>query len=509
MFFRKITTRSNDKEYTYVKLIENYRQGNKVKQRVVANLGNLEDLDPPRVHNLIVSLSKVCGVELPIKAKPRAKRVLRFGDVLLVHKIWEKLALNQLGRHSPNTPPDMAVALELLVIGKLLNLSPGVLNDWRRHLYLPVNEPGERPDLERALEHLAEFKEPLETHLGKRLKEWGIISRPQIYCYLLEGSLEQKDCGTPHFLSPPPERKPFELDIFVTGEGIPVGSRMFFRNFNGSQSIQERMEQAQAHVKNGKCIFVGKALPVNGFIDQEYIIGFPLSPETAEKFSLRGLLTAPLDAFHQLHEDLWYKETEAKGVRYLVCVNPLLAARKQEEPENQLLAGESAFRQIQEDSQKKEAIEKQISCSGKFLIISNSPALSGEELIRVYNDFAACQERYLTIPCPPFATGTPKMKGQLTVHLLAHLVEKLLEHALHRQGIHLSAAAALEIMEPVKITINEVAGEIIPSTITMDKTQRKILSALDAESAGFDTTDFQLLGAGQPGLPAEDFSDAT
>ncbi|MCL6635204.1 MAG: hypothetical protein K6T29_05480 [Peptococcaceae bacterium] len=53
MFFRKITSRSNGKEYTYLKLIENYREGDKVKQRVVANLGSLENLTPEKVQGLI------------------------------------------------------------------------------------------------------------------------------------------------------------------------------------------------------------------------------------------------------------------------------------------------------------------------------------------------------------------------------------------------------------------------------------------------------------------------
>lgn len=59
MFFRKITTRKNGKEYVYIKLIENYRANGKVKQRVVANFGSIENLSPNRINGLILSLKKL------------------------------------------------------------------------------------------------------------------------------------------------------------------------------------------------------------------------------------------------------------------------------------------------------------------------------------------------------------------------------------------------------------------------------------------------------------------
>ncbi|ABO49954.1 hypothetical protein Dred_1424 [Desulforamulus reducens MI-1] len=59
MFFRKITTKKNGREYVYVKLIENYRQAGKVKQRVIANFGSMENLSADRINYLIASLKKL------------------------------------------------------------------------------------------------------------------------------------------------------------------------------------------------------------------------------------------------------------------------------------------------------------------------------------------------------------------------------------------------------------------------------------------------------------------
>lgn len=59
MFFRKITTRKNGKEYVYLKLIENIRTNGKMKQRVVANFGSLDNLPPTRIQDLMLSLKKL------------------------------------------------------------------------------------------------------------------------------------------------------------------------------------------------------------------------------------------------------------------------------------------------------------------------------------------------------------------------------------------------------------------------------------------------------------------
>ncbi|RYD02283.1 hypothetical protein N752_26070 [Desulforamulus aquiferis] len=59
MFFRKITTKKNGKEYVYVKLIENYRSDGKVKQRVIANFGSIENLSQERINYLMASLKKL------------------------------------------------------------------------------------------------------------------------------------------------------------------------------------------------------------------------------------------------------------------------------------------------------------------------------------------------------------------------------------------------------------------------------------------------------------------
>lgn len=459
MFFRKITTRSNDKEYTYVKLIESYRKGNKIKQRVIANLGNIEELDPDRVRNLITSLAKVCGVEPPGKPKLKIKRVLRYGDALLIHKILERLGLTGAVGTFPGATPDLALAIELLVIAELLPLPAGAFQEWRRHLYLPAPEQANPPPREDVLSYLAENGRRLQERIFHRLQEWGKVTSP-IYLFAVKSLVENIPPQPAHFLNRRGERRFFDLDLFTTPAGIPAGYAATARNTADGQNLAKRTAQAGERFKNYRVILVGNfpALPEENppglaRYAREYITGLSLSSPNAGKtgrkvlpadlFPADLIPAALLENFHRLADDLWYREIKSEQTRYLLCSNPFQ--------------------------------------NRNFIIQTNTEDLPASEIIRIYNDFAAVQARYRVIGCPARPDCTARsLPGQIFISWLAHLVERLLDYIFQEQGININALAALQTLEPVKIVINEMGGEIGSSVIAMDKAQKKILSALEA-----------------------------
>ncbi|MEW5898935.1 MAG: hypothetical protein AB1652_07160, partial [Bacillota bacterium] len=429
MFFRKITTRSNGKEYTYVKLIENYRKGNKIKQRVIANLGNIEELDPDRVRALMTSLAKVCGVEPPGKPKLKIKRVLRYGDALLIHKIWERLGLTGAAGAIPGMAPDQALAIELLVIAELLRLPAEAVKEWRRHLYLPASEQVNPPPREEALSFLAENGQHLQEHIFQRLQDWGKIT-PPLYLFAVKSLVENIPAQSAHFLSRRGERRFFDLDLFMTPAGIPAGYAAAARNTADGQNLAKRTAQAGERFKNYRVILVGnfpvvpeESPPGLSMSIREYITGFSLSSAQAERpgrevlpahFFPPDLFPAdPLENFHRLADDLWYRESKAEQTRCLVCANPFQNRR--------------------------------------FVIQTNIEDLPASEIIRIYNDFTAVQARYRVIGCRDLVSAARSLPGQILISWLAHLVEKLLDYIFQEQGMNINASAALQILEPVKI----------------------------------------------------------
>lgn len=59
MFFQVIEIHRNKKTYRYLRLLKTYRQGTRVKQQTMANLGNFDDMSLKKIGTLIQSLFKV------------------------------------------------------------------------------------------------------------------------------------------------------------------------------------------------------------------------------------------------------------------------------------------------------------------------------------------------------------------------------------------------------------------------------------------------------------------
>jgi transposase len=80
-------------EYQYLQIVQTYREGRKVKQRVVSTLGRLDKLqEKGEVDGIINSLSKYSSNVLMLltgKSLPESK-VLKIGPVLIFKRLWEE-----------------------------------------------------------------------------------------------------------------------------------------------------------------------------------------------------------------------------------------------------------------------------------------------------------------------------------------------------------------------------------------------------------------------------------
>jgi len=171
VFFRKVTTRRGDKEYVYLKLIETYRQAGKVKQRVIANFGNIERLTPERITALIQGLARLhegadACPEVPLPAPE--------GDAVALRAAWESLGLAPEIRKAwpdPAAPFDPALATELMVLHLALNpAGPQPVDRSCRELGLAGAQGPLKPvDFYRTLEFLSQLKMQIACHLFRTL----------------------------------------------------------------------------------------------------------------------------------------------------------------------------------------------------------------------------------------------------------------------------------------------------------------------------------------------------
>ncbi|MFZ5651496.1 MAG: IS1634 family transposase [Bacillota bacterium] len=540
MFFRKITSKIKGKEYNYLKLIENYREGNKVKQRVIANLGNLEDLTPEKVHVLISGLSRICGVSRG-SAQLEAKKVLRYGEVLAIHRIWELLQIHTaIDKAISKDKADLNVPLlsELLSINQVIKpQNKHAINDWHQFLCLTGSQNDElnTNHFYSALDIMAEVKYHIEKSIFTNLNRLFSINTELVFCRLVNGAFEpppkaefNSSIYGRYILEEPDETNKADFGIMVSRDGMPFG-HWVFQNASAGREYRNILEYLGANYSADKCIFVGdrnvmtntslELLVAHGY---EFIIGRRFRP--TQDIGLYREHISGNNELNQLNGEIWYKEVSDGNIRRLLCCDLQSVRHKATALEEQINLVEKELRTIQRaaaESRNKpskhvfnknadifknnychmyfewrydestkdfnyrrrdDLIEQDKQQAGMFLLETNSSHLSGREMLEAYIRTARMGESLRTISSfehkPVHHYVNKNTSASIFICLLASILESTLERLLHRAGINLHPRQALELLEDIKLSINQLDDQEVKSVTRIPKTQEEILRAI-------------------------------
>lgn len=189
MFVRTVETRRGGKTHRYLRVVENYRDNGKVKQRVLWNLGNLDKIRQ-KLPGLTRSLSSYSGEELVALKRLRTESVKEYGNVLLLRSIWEKLGAEEI-LGGGKTAERMRPYFMALVFYHLLN--PGgtlPLAEWLKRVYLPELEGsrgsgGARLNIKRVLKLLRELGGDVRRDGRLNVMRNAFRKRTAPFCYLV------------------------------------------------------------------------------------------------------------------------------------------------------------------------------------------------------------------------------------------------------------------------------------------------------------------------------------
>ncbi len=172
MFTRtKTFTNKDGTKRTYLQLVETRREGNKVRQKVVANLGRLEDLQDGQLDRLIESLSRFSTREwVRLEAlKLGVKQAPQWGPALIFYHLWQHLGLEKiLNKLFADTQAvsGYTEAVFAMVLNRLVEpRSKRGVDKWVEKVYRPQFKELELHHYYRALDYLAEFKDRVEEEL--------------------------------------------------------------------------------------------------------------------------------------------------------------------------------------------------------------------------------------------------------------------------------------------------------------------------------------------------------
>ena len=160
---------------TYLQIVEGFRDPDgKVRQRLVANLGRLDQLEPKHLDALISGLQRAVGRVVESAPVPEYESALAFGEVYALHQLWKQLGFDRVIRRalrSSRRSFDAEAIVRAMVFNRLCapDSKLGCL-DWLQTVAMPLMpESVSHDQLLRTMDALMDHAEIVESLVAKQL----------------------------------------------------------------------------------------------------------------------------------------------------------------------------------------------------------------------------------------------------------------------------------------------------------------------------------------------------
>jgi transposase len=287
------------------------RTGKKVRQEIVAQLGELDAKGRLRASELARQLgghAEPPGLFDPPLEKEvvqvrlngvKLERVRRFGEVWLGCKLWGMAKLDEffethLPRGEENIP--WAMMVKILTVARLCEPSSElhIAEDWLRKTALAdilgINEDKINEDrLYRGLDKVLPLKPALEAHIKKQWEGLFEIKYDLLLYDITSTYFEGKMEGNPqarrgHSRDHRPDCKQVCIGLIVTREGMPLGYEIFPGNLHDSKTVKTTVEKIEGRYGHADRIWVMDRGMVSDKIltwlregGRRYLVGLPKS----------------------------------------------------------------------------------------------------------------------------------------------------------------------------------------------------------------------------------------
>lgn len=349
MFTRTKTFKNKDgSQRTYLQLVETRRDGDKVRQKVVANLGRLEDLQDGQLDRLIESLTRFSTKEwVRLEAlKLGVKQAPQWGPALIFHHLWQHLGLEKiLEKLLANTQAqsDYTEAIFAMVLNRLVEpRSKHGVEKWVNKVYRPQFKQLQLHHYYRALDHLSEFKDRVEEELFLNVRNIFNLKLDLVFWDTTTTYFEGQGpeiAHEGHSKDHRPDRKQVVIGVLMTKDGFPVAHQVFPGNTADIETFRQCLKDLQKRFHIDRVVLVADRGMVSKKLIQEieqaglsYIIGVRM-----RKIKAMADVLSRAGRYQEVADNLKVKEVLHEGDRYIVCLNPVEAERDRQVREEILL----------------------------------------------------------------------------------------------------------------------------------------------------------------------------
>lgn len=464
--------------HDYLQIVESYREGTSVRQRVIATLGRLDQLRAEgQLDGLIKSLCRFSETLRVIEAS-RVPDITScsgrlWGPALVFGRLWERQGIPGI---LEEVTRDRRLEFDLERVGFALSLQrliePG--SDlqgrrWVRTVEAPGFEEIELQHLYRGIGVLSEIRESLEKHLYlqdrdlfNQTLDLVFVDTTSTYMYR-ETPLWRRGHSRDHRSDLPQ----VILAIVVDRQGWPIAWEVMPGNRADGKAFQEVIGLLRRRFQIGRVIVVAdrgmvsyknlELLTGDSESPFDYIVGCRMrrQKEVTEEVLSRG------GRYHEVSKRLKVKEVEVEGRRYMVCLNEEEAKKDRAARESIVKAlegklakegpkalirnrGYARFLKTQRGALRidYEAINRDERLDGKF-VLRTTTQLSAEEVAQAYKGLwrveRTFREQKSTLEVRPiYHQKDTQCVGHIMASFLALRLEVDLQRTLDERSVEVS-----------------------------------------------------------------------
>jgi len=335
MFVRVKNVHANGRHYQYLHIVENFRDGERVRQRILGSLGRLDELRASGdLERVITQLVERCPSVRLLRAEQAGALAVRsdqtWGPVLVFDRLWEELGLKALLRQLVRADFNFERVVFAQVLQRFCEPGSDLRGSkWIATMHEPTFEELRLEHFYRSLGRLWKHKERIEQALYERGRD------------LFNGDLDLAffDTTSTYFegttlrgwakLGKSKDHRPDHLQLVIgvimRRDGLPVACEIWPGNTSDMTTLAPIIESLKKRFRIRKVVLVcdrGMVSKKNlAAVDEagfEYIVGMKMR----NVVEVRDDVLGRAGRYHEVSENLRVKEVRVEKRRYVICFNP-------------------------------------------------------------------------------------------------------------------------------------------------------------------------------------------
>lgn len=518
-------------KYEYIRLVESYRDGDKVNHKVLLNLGRKDVIQGnPSFQRMAERLAELSGAEHKVPDAEVSDGVLRNYGFVVYRRLWELFGLHnflaELRDNHTKLQFDLNATCLLMAIQHLLQPRSKLSTFSHRNFYLGTPELNLN-HLYRSLDVLAEHKEDIEDYIFEKNRSLFNMCVDIVFYDVTTFHFEScRDDGFRDFGFSKANKineVQIVMGLLVDNEGRPIGYELFPGNTVDGKTLESSLEKLKERFNIRKVIVVADRglnskmnlgrIKAKGY---DYIVASRLKKMSKavrdQVFDPQGYTIAtttfedengevPL-SYKVLDYTNSFRDEEGKLAHLaekLVITYSAKRARKDRADRTRLVEkaeklltdpakikasnkrGGKRFIQHRSENDQftldEQAIAADERFDGYYAIQTSLPDMSAEEVVEAYHSLWKIEESFRimksTLEVRPIFHWTEKrIKGHFAICFLAFLLERTLEFKLRKSNMPMSPTQ-----------IQEALNSLLFAELTM-KGQQYLLKMKPTPEAG-------------------------